>query len=118
MPKLFLDTGFAIALASPRDTLHEQAVVLAEALVEERPHIVTTQAVLIEIGNARAAPPHRVASVRYIENLRRDPTIEVLPTTEDLFEKGLQLYKERQDKGWSLADCISFVVMREQHITE
>jgi predicted nucleic acid-binding protein len=42
----------------------------------------------------------------------------VISTSEDIFDQGLSLYKERQDKGWGLTDCISFVVMRERAITE
>jgi predicted nucleic acid-binding protein len=30
----------------------------------------------------------------------------------------VDLYAERPDKGWSLTDCISFVVMRQQGITQ
>jgi len=30
----------------------------------------------------------------------------------------VELYAERPDKGWSLTDCISFVVMRQQGITQ
>ncbi|MCP4699009.1 MAG: type II toxin-antitoxin system VapC family toxin [Gammaproteobacteria bacterium] len=35
-----------------------------------------------------------------------------------LFHKALTLYRERGDKDWGLTDCISFVVMREQELTE
>jgi predicted nucleic acid-binding protein len=33
-------------------------------------------------------------------------------------DRGLALFAERQDKDWSLTDCISFVVMGEQGIAE
>ena len=33
-------------------------------------------------------------------------------------EQGMQLYERRQDKRWSMTDCISLVVMREERITE
>jgi len=35
-----------------------------------------------------------------------------------LLERGWQLYAERPDKDWSLADGISFVVMRDEGIAE
>jgi len=31
---------------------------------------------------------------------------------------GLNLFNSRSDKQWSLTDCISFVVMQEQGVTE
>jgi predicted nucleic acid-binding protein len=30
----------------------------------------------------------------------------------------VELYAERPDKDWSLTDCISFVVMRHQGVTQ
>jgi len=35
-----------------------------------------------------------------------------------IFAGGLDLYRERPDKDWSLTDCISFVIMRQQQITD
>ena len=34
-----------------------------------------------------------------------------------LYER-IQLFRQRPDKQWSLTDCISFVVMRRESITE
>jgi uncharacterized protein len=35
-----------------------------------------------------------------------------------LFSAGLELFRSRRDKEWSLTDCMSFVVMRERGITD
>lgn len=37
---------------------------------------------------------------------------------KDLFDLGVELYRTRDDKEWSLTDCISFVVMRREGLTE
>jgi predicted nucleic acid-binding protein len=50
--KVFLDTAYAIALASQRDKYHELAVKLADRLKIESTTLVTTRAVQLEIGNA------------------------------------------------------------------
>ena len=47
-----------------------------------------------------------------------DPYTEVVPETTDLFKEGLKLYSSRPDKGWSLTDCLSFVVMKERGILD
>jgi uncharacterized protein len=39
-------------------------------------------------------------------------------TFTDLYEEGVKLYAARDDKEWSLTDCLSFVVMQEANITE
>lgn len=35
-----------------------------------------------------------------------------------MYETGLDLYMSRTDKGWSLTDCISFVVMEQWKIAD
>jgi uncharacterized protein len=42
----------------------------------------------------------------------------IVPPTQTLFEQGIAYYAARADKDWSLTDCISFIVMAEQQITE
>jgi len=41
----------------------------------------------------------------------------VIAQTRRLFVKGFALYKARADKGYSLTDCISMVIMRQRKIT-
>ena len=42
----------------------------------------------------------------------------MVPFDAGLMDRGLAIFAERQDKDWPLTDCISFVVMQEQGITE
>jgi hypothetical protein len=35
-----------------------------------------------------------------------------------LLKRGLTLYQERKDKSWGLTDCISFIVMGDQQLTD
>jgi uncharacterized protein len=35
-----------------------------------------------------------------------------------LFQRGVDLFEQRQDKDWSLTDCLSFVVMRDEGISQ
>ncbi|QXE26446.1 hypothetical protein B6N60_05178 [Richelia sinica FACHB-800] len=52
MNEFFLDTSFAIALSAITDQNHARAVELAEQIEAQNSHLVTTQAILLEIGNA------------------------------------------------------------------
>jgi predicted nucleic acid-binding protein len=54
MLKVFLDTSYAIALSVSNDEHHERAIKLAEHLEAKRPGLVTTRAIILEIGNALA----------------------------------------------------------------
>jgi uncharacterized protein len=50
--EIFLDSSYAIALAASSDQLHLKAVKLAEEIESLGQRIITTRAVLLEIGNA------------------------------------------------------------------
>ena len=112
----FLDAAFAIALSSPGDQFHARAVELAERMEREGTTIVTTRAVLLEIGNALSKSRYRADSVALLQSLETDPKVEITSLTDDLFSRALQLYSERLDKEWGLIDCVSFIVMQDRGI--
>ena len=59
MPEVFLDSAYAIALSAPTDQYHKRAIVLAERLEAEGTQLITTWAVVLEIGNALAKLRYR-----------------------------------------------------------
>jgi predicted nucleic acid-binding protein len=76
--EVFLDTAYAIALSASSDQHHERAVALARQLDAEGIHLITTRAVVLEIGNALARLRHRNAAVALLETLEKDPKVEVV----------------------------------------
>ncbi len=60
----------------------------------------------------------RQTFLHLLEALQADPACTIVPPTQTLFDQGVELYAERPDNGWSLTDCISFVVMRKHGITQ
>ena len=115
---VFLDTAYAIALASTTDGFHLQARGLAEELKRGGSRLVTTSAILLEIGDALSKAPYRQAALQLVLSLRTDHNVEVVPLSDQVFDEALKLYSERPDKEWGLTDCISFVIMRARSITE
>ncbi len=116
--EVFLDTSYALALSAPTDQFHGQALRLADELEAARARLVTTRAVLLEIGNALARQRYRSAAVSLLQALGADPSVEVLPLSDELYMRALQLYCSRSDKEWGLIDCASFVVMSERGMTK
>lgn len=116
--RLFRDTAYAIALASRPDAYHQQAVELADIIQQRSARLVTTQAILLEIGNSLSKLRHRNAAVSLLDALENDPQVELVLLTESLYKQGLDLFRERPDKEWSLTDCISLLVMQEQRLTK
>jgi predicted nucleic acid-binding protein len=114
----FLDTSYALALSAPSDQFHERATHLADELEAANARLLTTRAVLLEIGNALARPRYRAAAVALLDSLENDPTVEILPLSGELYDRARSLFRSRMDKEWGLIDCISFVVMSDRHIAK
>lgn len=115
---VFLDAAYLIALAIPRDQFHPAAVRLLEEVFARQMKMVTTRAVLLEFGNSLANPQLRPSAVRTLAAFESDASIQIVPLSEELFQKAFTLFRQRADKAWGLTDCISFVVMAERGITE
>ena len=114
--EVFLDTAYAIALANAKDQFHPKAVQLAKQLRIEKTKLVTTRAVLLEIGNALSGQRFRAGAVQLLDALEADPNVGIVSLTDALYIQALTLYRTRPDKEWGLVDCLSFVVMRERKI--
>jgi predicted nucleic acid-binding protein len=115
MKVLFADTSFYVAIFNPQDALHARAKALAAA---HQGGVITTEFVLVEVGNFFCRGNGRAVFKTMIENLRAAEDIEICPASAKLFDDGLVLFDSRPDKEWSLTDCVSFVVMRQRAITE
>jgi uncharacterized protein len=111
MKFVFADTFFFLALLNERDNAHQKAVQF-----DLSAGLTTTAWVLTEVGDALSSPENRRVFVQMIDALNRLPNVEIIAPSNDLFEAGLQLYRGRLDKSWSLTDCISFSAMRERGI--
>lgn len=118
MTEVFLDTSFAIALSAITDQNHARAVDIANQLEKSNTRLVTTQAILLEIGNALSKQRYRVAAVQLLESLVSDPNVEIVAMSNDLYNAAFNLFRNRSDKEWGLIDCVSFVVLQERGILE
>jgi predicted nucleic acid-binding protein len=80
--------------------------------------MLITEAVLMEIGNA-LAKDYKQEAIAIIKAFRSSvDDVIIIEQNSQLFLKGFEMYEKYKDKDWSLVDCISFVVMRENKITE
>jgi predicted nucleic acid-binding protein len=108
--KVFVDTGYFLALLRKRDSLHEAAV---KASGKYDGPFVTTDLVLVEIANALSLPAYREFAVNFVEKIRSDQNTAVVSFGPEGMSKAFTFYKERPDKEWGLVDCFSFVTMKE-----
>ena len=68
--------------------------------------------------NALAAPDFRADTAGFIKNLKAASGLKIIPSSSDLFDRGLDLFGNRPDKAWGLVDCTSFVIMTDHGITK
>ncbi len=115
MKRVFADTSFYIALVSPKDENHQSSFEFDRRFEGQ---YVTSEFVLIELGNWLADPRNRAVFLEIQRVLRSDPRTVILPATPEWVARGLSLYGERLDKHWSLIDCVSFEMMRDYGLTE
>jgi uncharacterized protein len=115
MNVVFADTAFYVGLLSKRDALHGKVLSFFGAYDGR---IVTTELILIEVANFNSRPADRHSFVNLIQQIKADARTELIASSPDLFECGVELFAARPDKEWSLTDCISFVVMTERGLTD
>ena len=106
MADAFVDTSFVVALINKGDQYHSYALELA-ARFDQRP-LVTTDAVLLEIGNALARN-FKTESIQIIDDFLSSDEIQIVHLNPELFRSAFELYRSHLDKAWGLVDCISLL---------
>ena len=114
MSAVLADTFFYLALLNEDDHAHARAV--AESRINRG--IVTSEFILLELGNACARASDHADFLALVAGIRASSRTTVVPLDSKLFDRGLRLMSERPDKDWSVTDCISFVAMKDAGIRE
>jgi uncharacterized protein len=118
MRAVFVDTAYWVAQSHTRDQWHQQALEVEQRLTQVR--LITSELVLVEFlnyfCNFGAEMRERVAVT--VQDILEESNVEIVWQTQALFESGLDLYKARLDKGYSLTDSVSMVVMRQERVEE
>jgi uncharacterized protein len=115
MRTVFADTFFFLALLDSREAFHPPAVKYS---TDPQLRLLTTEWVLAEFGNAYSDPRDRPDFISLYRTLSKHQRVTILPADTQLFQRGIDLFAQRSDKSWSFVDCISFIVMRDEEITE
>jgi len=97
---IFIDTGYILALTNTADQYHECA--RATSLVVSPPFL-TTEAILVKIGNALSKASWRQLGIATLDDLRTDPDIRVVAVTTELFEQAVDLYSTRPEPEYPQA---------------
>lgn len=115
MTRVFADKFYFLALTNPRDQTHAR---VCQWTLGFQGEMLTTAWVLTEFGNHMSNVRNRQEFINTVRDLRSNAQATILMPTSALFEDSLNLYENRTDKEWSLTDCISFLAMQMEGITE
>ena len=115
MNRLFADTFFFFEFLNADDNAHREASAFLDAFDGK---LVTTEWILTELADGLSGISDRLAFIDFHRVLQNDPMVKIIPANDELFAAGVQLYAARPDKEWSLTDCISFVVMKREGLTD
>jgi len=112
---VFVDTSALIALLAEQDPRHAEAAACWRELNESRETLVTSNYVVVEF----LAVLQRRHGVRLVRAALDSVllVIEVHWVDEQTHESALQALLAANRRDFSLVDCVSFVVMRDQGIT-
>ncbi len=115
MKAVFADTFYFLALLNERDAGHDRAVSASRAPGLQ---LVTTEFVLLEVADALCKPGQREEALALWNVVETEAAFRLIRASTDLVKRGREIYRQRRDKEWSLTDCISFVVMQDEQLTE
>ena len=78
--------------------------------------LVTTDAVLLEVGNALSRIARKQASA-VIHQFQTADEMTLISLNPTLFNTAMGWYDKHQDKTWGLVDCVSFAVMDKMQLS-
>src|ERR1035437_8058284 len=118
MRLIFADTGYWVTLLMLSDSLHSKASEVSQRIHLSR--IITSEMVLTEVLNdlGSRGQRYRMSAAAFVENMQAEGKVRIVPQTHELFDAALALFKDRSDKAWSLTDCSSMVICRQEDITD
>jgi len=115
MTPWFADTFFFLALLNAQDDKFHGKARAANRV--DRP-VVTSDWVLLELADHLCDARNRHLFGELLDAVRRDRRYEIINADADLLADAVALYREREDKDWSLTDCTSFLIMNRRGLTE
>lgn len=112
---VFADTFYFLALLSARDAAHEHAIKSTRSL---KGRLLTTAWVITEVADGMRTAAERSRFPQFFDRLSSNPQTTIVPCSAVVFDLGMELFRRRLDKEWSLTDCISFVVMEQNGVDQ
>ena len=119
MPRnVLLDTNGWVVLLNSADALHQRVAVAWQELGKERCTIVITDWIVAETGNSLARTAARGIFAEAYRRFVESAKARLVFVDSALLEEAIRMYTDRGDKTWGLVDCASFLLMKQEGITD
>jgi predicted nucleic acid-binding protein len=115
----FLDTSGWFAALSPREAHHAEARAAYARWIESGVTLVTTNLVVAEMHILVSRFRGPADGLRFLDAVYADATHEVVFVDRELERRAVEGWLRRfADQRFSIADAVSFTVMRERRIKQ
>jgi predicted nucleic acid-binding protein len=111
---VLIDTSALYALADRDDGRHKEAISVRRMLEKDGTRVLTTNYLLVEAHSLILSHLGDDAARRFLSSFN----IPLIQATEEDLRLGIELILAHSDKDYSLADSISFVIMKRMRIRE
>ena len=119
MTAAFLDTSGWFAALSPKEAKHRATHAAYREWLEQGIELVTTNLVVAEMQVLVSRFRGANEGLRFLDSLYQDPTHEVVFVDRDLERAATDRWlRKYRDQPLSLADAVSFEVMRARRIRQ
>jgi predicted nucleic acid-binding protein len=112
---MLLDTSGLFCLHHAEERWHEEAREVFDSAGRKLAHSYVL-AEFVALANSRGS--RRDQALAFAESLIAQPDVSVVWVDRDLHDRGMRLLLTRRDKRYSLADAVSFVLMRERGVAQ
>lgn len=120
MTEVFADTSGWANYFIHSEPFYQTATRLMRQWQHEGTRVVTTNYVLAELAALFISPLRvpRPQQIQVIETICAASWIELVHIDQTRHNRAWQVFKQYDDKMWSLVDCSSLAVMQERGITQ
>lgn len=116
--EVFVDASAWIALNDRGDQHHQAAVAIYYRLLQERCFLVTTNLVVAEAQIIIRRKGGFDPAIRFLESVRQTHRLQMIYADPDIELVAGRILRQFRDHELSLADAVSFAVMRQREITD
>lgn len=109
--RIFLDTGFLIALSDERDKNHIRAKTSLMELVSRGARFIVARNILIEYLDGVTKRIGKEKAIEELDNILNSKLLVIEPVIENDWNKAIMYFRKYNDQQIDMTDCISFAIM-------